>query len=137
VVRPAILHIQLDAHSGLPVYRQVMDQIRCYAASGALRPGAQLPSIRELARALAVNPATIVKAYTELQHEGLLEIKQGKGAFLAESAPTLPARQVRRVLAQLARALAVRAAQMGADPQAVLDAVRGEMERLRHERDRD
>jgi GntR family transcriptional regulator len=129
-----MLHIQINPQSGLPVYRQVMDQIRYYAASGVLRPGGQLPSIRELARSLAVNPATIVKAYTELEHEGLVEMKQGKGAFRASSGPAMSASAVRGALAGAARALAVQAAQLGAAPEAVLDAVRDEMERLRHER---
>ena len=80
-----MLYIKINPHSGVPVYRQVMDQIRYYVGSGTLKPGARLPSIRELARALAVNPTTVVKAYTELQHAGIIDMKHGKGAFLTDS----------------------------------------------------
>jgi GntR family transcriptional regulator len=86
-----MLHFQLSIHSGVPVYRQLMDQIRHYVASGVLAPGDQLPSIRELARFLAVNPTTIVKAYGELAHDGVIEIRHGRGAFVAESLPAWPA----------------------------------------------
>ena len=132
-----MIHIQINPSSGLPVYRQVMDQVRYYAASGILRPGDQLPSIRELSRSLGVNPATIVKAYTELEHEGTVEMKQGKGAFLVESAKALSGPQLRKALAVPARSLAVQAAQMGADPDTVLEILRSEMERLKHEQTRD
>ena len=55
-----MLHLQVDPHSGVPVYRQMMDQVKYYIASGVLRPGAQLPSVRELAQFLRVNPTTVV-----------------------------------------------------------------------------
>ena len=79
-----MLYFQLNVHSGVPVYRQLMDQIRHYVAAGAL------PSIRELAKSLAVNPTTIVKAYGELAHEGVILIQHGRGAFVAASLPPWP-----------------------------------------------
>ena len=90
------LFYQIDPHSGLPVYRQVMDQTKHYIASGALVTGDQLPSIRDLATSLSVNPATIVKAYNELQNEGVMEIKQGKGAFVSHGLPEkeIPSRRL-------------------------------------------
>jgi GntR family transcriptional regulator len=109
-----MLHFQIDLHSGVPVYRQLMDQIRYYVASGALRAEDQLPSIRELARVLAVNPATVVKAYTELEHEGIIEARQGRGAFVSAKGPIMPAGQRRERLRVLATQLAVEARQMGA-----------------------
>ena len=65
------LHLQIDERCGVPVYRQMMDQFKYYVAGGTLRPGDQIPSIRELAAALAVNPTTVVKAYTELERASL------------------------------------------------------------------
>jgi len=126
-----MLHLQIDPHSGVPVYRQVMDQVKYYAASGALKAGDQLPSIRECARALSVNPTTVVKAYTELQHEGVIEMVQGKGAFVAEPPPAMSRREQDRALRPLARQLAVEAAQMGAPAELVLDLLRAEMEAVR------
>ena len=79
-----MLHLQIDPHSGVPVYRQMMDQVKYYAASGILKTGDQLPSIRELARALSVNPRTAEKAYGELQQEGVVELRQRGGAFGCE-----------------------------------------------------
>lgn len=110
------LHFQIDPHSGVPVYRQIMDQIKYYAAAGTLRPGSQLPSIRELAESLRVNPTTIVKAYSELQHSQIIEMIHGKGAFLSASAARLSDRERDKALRRLARQLAVEAAQMGASP---------------------
>ncbi len=128
-----MLHLQINPNSGVPVYRQVMEQIKYYVASGLLAPGAQLPSIRSLATSLAVNPTTIVKAYTELQHADVVEMKQGKGAFVSESAGALSEVQLREALKQLARQLAVEAAQMGASTELVMKVVQEELKKVRHD----
>ena len=128
-----MLHLQINPNSGVPVYRQVMEQIKYYVASGLLAPGAQLPSIRSLATSLAVNPTTIVKAYTELQHADVVEMKQGKGAFVSESAGALSEVQLREALKQLARQLAVEAAQMGASTELVMKVVQEELQKVRHD----
>lgn len=113
------LYYQIDPHSGLPVYRQLMDQTKHYIASGTLGAGDQLPSIRELATRLAVNPTTIVKAYNELQNEGIVEMKQGKGAFVAKGLPAkeIPGRRVQ--VGRIARQLVVESQQLGMELDAV------------------
>lgn len=126
-----MLYIKINPHSGVPVYRQVMDQIRYYVGSGTLKSGARLPSIRELARALAVNPTTVVKAYTELQHAGVIEMKHGKGAFLTDSGGRLSRSEQRQILRRLARPLAVEAGQIRADPEMVLEILKEEMSRMK------
>lgn len=73
---------QIDFKSGKPVYLQLADQVRYAAASGALRPGDSLPSIRPLAEELRVNRNTIAKAYAELESQGVIETLPGKGCFL-------------------------------------------------------
>src|ERR1700722_6911420 len=73
---------RLSPNAGQPLYLQLMQQIRHAVESGALRHGDQLPSIRTLAEELVVSPNTVVKAYSELEHEGLLELRQGSGAFV-------------------------------------------------------
>jgi len=73
---------RLDGNSGVPVYRQIMDQVRSGMAIGALRPGDQLPTVRQLAVDLSVNPNTVVRAYRELELGGLLESNQGTGTFI-------------------------------------------------------
>ncbi len=77
--------IQLNFKSGKPVYVQVVDQIKSAAASGALKPGEALPSIRPLAEELRVNRNTIAKAYGELESQGVIESRHGKGCFLSEN----------------------------------------------------
>ena len=77
--------IQIDFKSGMPVYLQVVDQIKLAAASGALRAGEPLPSIRPLAEQLRINRNTVAKAYAELEAEGVIETVAGKGCFLKES----------------------------------------------------
>jgi GntR family transcriptional regulator len=74
--------------SGQPLYLQLMQQIRHAAETGLLREGDQLPGIRTLAEELLVSPNTIIKAYTELENEGLLELRQGAGAFIVLSRRT-------------------------------------------------
>ena len=76
------MFFKLNPTSGQPLYLQLMQQIRHAAETGALADGDQLPGIRTLAEDLVVSPNTVAKAYNELEHEGLLELRQGSGAFL-------------------------------------------------------
>jgi GntR family transcriptional regulator len=76
---------QVDFRAGKPVYLQLADQVRYAAASGRLRPGEPLPSLRPLAEELRINRNTIAKAYAELESQGLIETAPGKGYFLKES----------------------------------------------------
>ncbi|HZP47716.1 MAG TPA: GntR family transcriptional regulator [Vicinamibacterales bacterium] len=71
---------------GVPIYLQLMEQVKHAIETGALRPGEQLPGIRPLAEELVVNPNTIAKAYRELEHEGVLELRHGAGAFVSAQA---------------------------------------------------
>jgi GntR family transcriptional regulator len=73
----------LDPHSGVPVYRQIIDQVRGGIASGSLTAGEQLPTVRQLAVDLSINPNTVVRAYRELELGGLLETNQGTGTFIS------------------------------------------------------
>jgi GntR family transcriptional regulator len=74
--------------SGVPIYLQLMEQVKHAIATGALRPGEQLPGIRPVAEGLVINPNTVAKAYRELEHEGVIELRQGAGAFVTDSAPS-------------------------------------------------
>jgi GntR family transcriptional regulator len=79
----AAFQFRLDLHSGVPVYRQIIDQVRGGMASGALVAGDQLPTVRQLAVDLAINPNTVVRAYRELELGDLLETHQGTGTFIS------------------------------------------------------
>jgi GntR family transcriptional regulator len=77
------LVFRLELHSGVPVYRQIIDQVRGGLATGSLIAGDQLPTVRQLAVDLAINPNTVVRAYRELELGGLLESHQGTGTFIS------------------------------------------------------
>src|SRR3954463_5911945 len=72
--------------SGVPIYLQLMEQVKHNIETGALRPGEQLPGIRPLAEELVVNPNTVAKAYRELEHDGVIELRHGAGAIVAANA---------------------------------------------------
>lgn len=110
-----MLYLHIDPHSGFPVYRQMIDQIKYYIASGTLKIGEQLPSVRELAQQLSVNPTTVVKAYAELEHEKVIEIRHGKGAFVSENRTPFAEFEKEKVIRRLARQLVVESVQMRAE----------------------
>ena len=89
--------LQVNFKSGLPIYLQLVEQIKAAAASGALRPGEALPSIRPLAEELRVNRNTVAKAYSELESLGVIETLPGRGCFLKENHSALR-KEVRRKL---------------------------------------
>ncbi|MFY9673641.1 MAG: GntR family transcriptional regulator [Terriglobales bacterium] len=83
VTHRPLYRFRLDLQSGVPVYRQIIDQVRGGIASGALAVGDQLPTVRQLAVDLSINPNTVVRAYRELELGGLLETHQGTGTFIS------------------------------------------------------
>lgn len=78
---------RIDAGSGVPIYRQLVGQVRREVTLGRLTAGDQLPPLREVVKALAINPNTVAKAYAELEHEGLVVRRQGMGTFVAAAPP--------------------------------------------------
>jgi GntR family transcriptional regulator len=74
---------RLDLQSGVPVYRQIIDQVQAGIATGSLPPGHQLPTVRQVAVDLAINPNTVLRAYRELEIRGVLETQQGTGTFIS------------------------------------------------------
>lgn len=89
------MFVQLNFRSGVPVYLQVAQQVKAAAASGVLRPGDALPSVRALAEELRINRNTAAKAYAELESEGVLELRQGSGCFLKANGASPLRRAVR------------------------------------------
>ena len=75
---------RLDLHSGVPVYRQIIDQVIGGIATGTLTAGDQLPTVRQLAVDLSINPNTVIRAYRELEIRGVLETQQGTGTFISQ-----------------------------------------------------
>jgi GntR family transcriptional regulator len=121
--------------SGMPLYRQLMQQVQRLAAAGELREGDALPSVRELSRDLGVNPSTVVKAYAELERTGLVETRHGLGTFVSRNAGLQRTRRLRD-LQQTAEQLVIEAHHLGLSEQEVHEAVDEAAERLRSERKR-
>ena len=117
------MEFQCDTTSRVPIYRQLMDQIRQGIARGRLRPGARLPSVRVLSRELVVNPNTIARAYTELEREGVLNTRQGLGVFVAEPQAELSASVRRERLAQALDRFLTEAVHLGYSAEEVVAAV--------------
>ena len=89
---------RLDASSGVPFYRQIIDQVLLAIADGRLRPGAQLPTVRQLAVELKVNSNTVARVYQDLERAGLLETRRGAGTFVRASARVDQSAVPRRIL---------------------------------------
>jgi GntR family transcriptional regulator len=119
-----MIAFQLDPKSGVPIYRQIQDLIRYGVASGLLGPGEQLPTVRALAVELRVNPNTVIKAYSDLEREGILTTEQGSGTFVASppaDSLTAPNRQAK--LESLCSEFLAQAARYGFAPEEVLQAI--------------
>ena len=105
---------RLDPHSGVPVYRQLIDQVLAAVATGTLRTGNQLPTVRGVAVDLAINPNTVSRAYREMELRGILDTQQGTGTFVAENpAATRTKTERRRQLTQLTIEFVARAGAAG------------------------
>jgi GntR family transcriptional regulator len=98
-----MIAFRLDSRSGVPTYLQLVQQVRHAVRLGVLQPGDQLPTVKEVVGALAINPNTVLKAYRQLDHEGLTEGRRGQGTFVSRELPAAPASDhsaLRRSLAQ-------------------------------------
>src|SRR5579862_8482815 len=102
------IQFTLDPRSGVPAYRQIIDQVLGGIAAGALHTGDQLPTVRQLAVDLAINPNTVVRAYRELEIREVLATQQGTGTFITEKKPQADDLERRRRLSQLAGDLLAR-----------------------------
>lgn len=107
------MQIHIQAQGGVPIYLQVMQQIKYLVASGRLQPGDELPSIRTLAEQLIVNPNTIARAYRELEIAGVVEKRRTAGTFVAEAGSPLARKERLKLLKQRVDQLLVEAFQMG------------------------
>ncbi len=118
------MHLQLNPHSGEPIYRQIVEAIKFQIASGRLAEGEQLPSVRAMAGDLKINMRTVVKAYDELSHAGVVVLQHGKGAFVTAPQRGLTMGTRRREIVELAKRLLAEAASMGASSDEVVEIVR-------------
>ncbi len=116
---------RLDLHSGVPVYRQIIDQVRGGIAAGTLLAGDQLPTVRQLAVDLAINPNTVIRAYRELELGGLLETHQGTGTFISAQKIKRSDAERGRQLAQIVNDCVARAGAAGFTVEDLIEQLRG------------
>ncbi|NLG83112.1 MAG: GntR family transcriptional regulator [Firmicutes bacterium] len=124
----------LDPSGGTPIYLQIVDQIKQAVAGGILRPGERLPSTRDLAIELAVNPNTVIKAYQVLEREGIIEIPRGRGAFVAASPRVGSEEERARTLRASVERLVAEAYRLGCADEEVIAMVRSALAAARARR---
>ncbi|MFH1756290.1 MAG: GntR family transcriptional regulator [Candidatus Latescibacterota bacterium] len=107
------MELSIDTKSGVPFYRQIIEQVKFGMARGELSPGNQLPTVRQLAVSLSINPNTVIRAYRELEIEGLLDTHQGSGTFISHSQPKIDGIEKQRMLDQIITDLLARASSYG------------------------
>jgi GntR family transcriptional regulator len=114
------VYLRLNYQSGEAIYRQIVEQVKYKVASGELSPGQRLPSIRELAKQLKINPRTVVKSYEELRAAGLAVMRQGQGVFITENQALASAKTRQKTIADMTRRMFSEAMRIGADKEEIL-----------------
>jgi len=115
------IRFQLDIKSGVPFYRQIIDQVKSAIASGRLEPGQRLPTVRQLSVDLSINPNTVSRAYTELELTGLVETQMGSGTFVGHQTVDQDEVERRRMLDQICQELLSRANSYGLTLEDILE----------------
>ena len=118
------MQFKIDSKSGVPFYRQIVEQVKFAIARGALEPGDRLPTVRQLAVDLSINPNTVVRAYRQMEIEGVLETQQGSGTFVGRGRPEIDPDERQRMLDQILTDLLARATSYGLTLDEVLDGLR-------------
>ena len=131
-MKPAISLI-VSPGSGVPIYRQVVEQIRSQVVGGRIAPGEFLPSVRQVADELQVNPMTVSKAYSILEREGVVELVRGQGMRIKDPGPAGNGKARKQALLPLLEHVALTAKQLNLTPQQVLSQLKPLLEESDHE----
>ncbi len=122
-----MLYVEIDVHSAVPVYEQIMDQIRAAVRAGRLTPGTPLPSVRQLAADLELNPNTVAKAYGLLERDGVLETARRRGTRVAGAAPSKARQAVDLRLQEAVDHVLEHTASLGIEADELLQALQGRL----------
>jgi GntR family transcriptional regulator len=125
------VHFLIDNKSGVPFYRQIIEQVKFAIARGDLQPGDRLPTVRQLAVDLSINPNTVTRAYRELEIEGVLDTQQGSGTFVGNRPPEIDRLERERMLNQILTDLLARASSYGFTVEEVIEGLRQRKEETR------
>lgn len=123
--------LRVDLRSAIPIWHQIEEGVRRLVATGGLEPGASVPSVRDLARELTINPATVAKAYQRLCEAGVLLVRRGEGTFVAERPPALDRGERRRLLSEAAERYVTVARTLGASTEETVDTLDQVLRRTR------
>src|SRR6185503_19449224 len=118
------MQIQVSVSDGVPIYHQIISQVRYLIAAGRLQPGEELPPIRVLAEQLTVNPNTVARAYLELEHAGIVTKRHGSGTYVSAARRPLPQREKTKILARRADALLTEARHLDVELSEVIKLLR-------------
>jgi len=118
------MHIRISPADGVPIYQQIVTQVKYLVAAGRLAPGDELPPIRALAEQLVINPNTVARAYRELEVAGVVVKRGTAGTFVSAAGSPLARRERVRILAERVDALLAEARQLGFSPDELLDLIR-------------
>jgi len=121
------LRFHLDPALATPIYAQITEQVRYQVARGTLRPGDELPSVRALSGEHLINPNTVVRAYQELEREGLVEKRRGRGTYVSDTARTMVEAERRRIVAQRLAEAVREARELGLDADDVLEELKRQL----------
>ncbi len=123
------MELSIDSKSGVPFYRQIIEQVKYGIARGALSPGDQLPTVRRLAADLSVNPNTVIRAYREMELGGVLDTQQGSGTYVADHRPEIDELEKSRKLDQILAEFLSRAHEYGFTLADILDGLQQRKEK--------
>ena len=118
------MEYRIDSKSGVPFYRQIIEQVKFAMARGDIGPGDQLPTVRQLSVDLSINPNTVIRAYKQMEIEGLLETHQGSGTFVTGLRPEIDHLERQRMLDQILTEMLARASSYGLSLDEVLAGLR-------------
>lgn len=129
-----MLHLSVHQGDGVPIYLQLVRQIKALIATGRLKPDQELPPVRVLAQQLVLNPNTVVRAYRELEVAGLIYKRRGAGTFVSSKGTPFTDAECRRMLTERADALIVEGINLGFDESALVELVRERVKELEQKR---
>jgi GntR family transcriptional regulator len=128
------VELRIDTSDGTPIYLQIIDQIKRSVALGRLKPEDPLPSVRQLALDLTINPNTVARAYLELEHEGVIYKRQGQGTYVSAEALETSRRERNRIVTALFEKAIVEGLQFGMSASEIAEAYRQSMRRYKLEK---
>jgi GntR family transcriptional regulator len=125
------MQLHISPHDGIPIYLQIINQVKYLIAAGRLAPGEALPPVRKLALQLLINPNTVARAYRELESAGVLQARQGSGVYVTGGGSPLARREQSRILAERVDALLAEASHLAVDVDEVIQIVRQRAKQLK------